>query len=163
MLKGPADAGFNLDDYALYNLVRAAAVYNDEMAVALKAYGLNTVKWRILMLLADKSPSSVGDLARRSVTKMPTLTRVLIRMEEEGLVRRATVADERRFVEVTMTAKAVKSLRTVQAIGQRVFERAFDGVGATDVVATTDVLKQVRANLERSPYETAAMQRARAS
>lgn len=152
---GPADDGFNLDDYVLYNLVRASSVYHDEMAAALKSFDLTTMEWRILMLLNDTSPSSVGDLARRSVTKMPTLTRMLIRMEEDGLVRRTALANDRRFVDVTMTPKAVKTLRQVQAIGQRVFERAFEDVSAAEIEAMTDVLKRIRSNLQRSPYERA--------
>ena len=153
---GPADAGFDLEDYLLYNLVRTAATYNDEMAKALKRYRLDTMKWRILMLLNDRSPSSVGELARRSVTKMPTLTRVLIRMEEEGLIVRQADAGDKRYVQVTMTPMAVKTLKAVQAIGQKVFERAIEGVNAEDIAAMTEMLVRIRANLGRSPYETAA-------
>lgn len=160
--KGPAQAGFILDDYVMYNLVRTSTVYNDEMAAALKSYGLTTMEWRILMLLNDRSPSSVGDLARRSVTKMPTLTRMLTRMEEDGLIKRTALADDRRFVDVTMTPKAVKVLRRVQEIGQRVFERAFEGVSAVEIAMITDILKRVRSNLQRSPYEQAP-EKARAS
>lgn len=150
---GPADPDFVLDDYVLYNLVRATAVYNDEMAAALKSFGLTTTTWRILMLLYDRSPSSVGDLARRSVTKMPTLTRMLIRMEEDGLVKRTALEDDRRIIQVTMTPKAVKTLNIVRSIGQRVFDRAFDGIAGGEISSVTAVLKQVRENLQRSPYE----------
>ncbi|MEO1242672.1 MAG: MarR family transcriptional regulator [Pseudomonadota bacterium] len=161
---GPGDAGFVLDDYVMYNLVRATAVYSEKMSEALKSYGLNTMKWRILMLLDDKSPSSVSDLARRSVTKMPTLTRMLIRMEEEGLVKRTALADDRRVVEVTMTPNAVKTLRIVQKIGHRIFERAFEGVSGANIGATTSVLQRIRENLERSPFEaTTSSVKARAS
>lgn len=150
---GPADKAFVLDDYVLYNLNRASQTYNEEMSAALKSHGLNTVKWRILMLLADNSPSSVGELARRSVTKMPTLTRVLTRMENEGLVVRSAFEDDRRVVEVTMTPKAVSALRAVKAIGQNVFERAFEGTSASEIAVVTEVLKRMRENLQRSPYE----------
>jgi DNA-binding MarR family transcriptional regulator len=162
---GPAEAGFVLEDYVLYNLVRTAATYNEEMAKALKRYRLDTIKWRVLMLLNDKSPSSVGELARRSVTKTPTLTRVLIRMENEGLIVRRAQAGDKRFVQVTMTPKAVKTLKEVQAIGQRVFERALEGVDGVEAAALTAVLKRMRANLSRSPYEASAFPRlsARAS
>jgi DNA-binding MarR family transcriptional regulator len=152
---GPAEQGFVLEDYILYNLVRTAATYNEEMAKALKSFRLDTMKWRILMLLKDKSPSSVGELARRSVTKMPTLTRMLIRMEEDGLVIRQALEGDRRVVQVTMTPKAVTTLRAVQAIGQRVFERALEGVDASEAASVTDVLRRVRSNLDRSPYERA--------
>ncbi len=151
---GPADKNFVLDDYVLYNLNRTAATYNEKMSAALKSHGLNTMKWRILMLLTDSSPSSVSELARRSVTKMPTLTRILTRMEEDGLVVRSSPQDDRRFVEITMTPRAAKTLREVKAIGQRVFERAFEGTSPRDLGVVTKVLKRVRANLERSPYET---------
>ncbi len=150
---GPADRAFVLDDYLLYNVVRASAVYHDEMAEALRSYGLTTVQWRILMLLHDRSPSSVGELARRSVTKMPTLTRMLIRMEEEGLVKRKVLAGDRRIVEVMMTKRAENTLRTVQDIGQRVFERAVEGFEAKDIFVLTDALKRIRQNLQRSAYD----------
>lgn len=153
---GPAEAGFELEDYILYNLVRTAATYTEEMAKELKRYRLDTMKWRILMLLNDKSPSSVGELARRSVTKMPTLTRVLIRMEDEGLIVRQAQKGDKRVVQVTMTPKAAAVLRTVQAIGQKLFERAFEGVSDSETTALTAILKRVRANLGRSPYEPSA-------
>ena len=153
---GPAESGFDLESYVLYNLVRTAATYNDEMAKALKRYRLDTMKWRILMLLNDRSPSSVGELARRSVTKMPTLTRVLIRMEDEGLIVPQADAGDKRFVQVTMTPMAVKTLKAVQAIGQKVFERAIEGVGADEIAAMTDILIRIRTNLSRSPYDAAA-------
>ncbi len=150
---GPADEGFVLDDYVLYNLNRASAIYTDEMSKALRSYGLNTINWRILMLLADKSPSSVSELARRSVTKMPTLTRMLIRMDEEGLVVRTSPDADRRLVEVTLTPKAVTTLREVKKIGQRVFENAISGSSASEIAVVTKFMKRIRANLQSYPYE----------
>lgn len=150
---GPGKKGFALDDYALYNLNRTAATYNDVMAKALKAYDLDTVQWRILMLLDDHSPCSVGELARRAVTKMPTVTRMLTRMEEQGLVVRRAGRGDRRFTQIRMTQMARKTLATVQAIGNGVYERAFEGVGARDIERLTQTLKRMRENLNRSPYD----------
>lgn len=152
---GPAEAGFVLEDYVLYNLVRTSATYNEEMAKALKRYRLDTMKWRVLMLLNDKGPSSVGELAHRSVTKMPTLTRVLIRMEEEGLIIRQSLEGDKRVVQVTMTLKAAATLKAVQSIGQKIFERAFEGVSSEETAMMTEVLRRIRANLSRSPYDSA--------
>ncbi len=149
-------AGFVLDDYVLYNLVRTTATYNEEMSKALKTYRLGTIEWRILMLLNDRSPSSVGELARRSVTKMPTVTRALIRMEAAGLIVRQLLAGDKRVVQVTMTPKAAATLRKVQSIGQKIFERAFEGVTAGETASVTEILRRVRKNLGRSPYEPAA-------
>ncbi len=153
---GPAEEAFALEEYVLYHLVRTSATYTEEMAKSLKRYRLDTMKWRVLMLLNDKSPSSVGELARRSVTKMPTLTRVLNRMEAEGLIIRQAQELDKRVVQVTMTPKAAAVLRAVQSIGQKIFERAFEDVSEDEIAALTDVLRRVRANLGRSPYEPPA-------
>ena len=153
---GPGDKGFVLDDYALYNLNRTAATYNEEMARALKAYDLDVMQWRILMLLDDKNPSSVGELARRSVSKMPTVTRMLTRMEDQGLVKRRALNDDRRIIEIHITPKARKALKMVQSIGKGVYERAFEGVNISDINRATATLKKIRENLNRSPYDKRA-------
>lgn len=154
---GPARDGFVLDEYPLYHLIRAAATYSAAMSDALKEYGLDITKWRILMLLDDAGPSTVGDLSRRAVIKMPTITRVLIRMEKDGLVERAATEADRRVIEVAMTDKAIETLAVVKEIGQSVFERAFDGVSPREAKELTGYLKKVRANLDRSPYVNAAL------
>ena len=153
---GPGDKNFVLDDYALYNLNRAAATYNEEMAKALKAYDLDVMEWRILMLLDDKNPSSVGELARRSVSKMPTVTRMLTRMETHGLVIRRALNGDRRIVQISITPKARKALKMAQSIGKSLYERAFEGMDAGDINRMTKALKMIRENLNRSPYEKRA-------
>ena len=153
---GPAHPSFQLEDYILYNLNRVSAVYTDEMSAALKSHGLSSLEWRLLMLLDDKSPCSVGDLARRAVSKMPTVTRVLMRMQEDGLVQRSAQEGDRRFVQITMTPKANEKLKAVKALGQNVFERALGDVSQSDADIVVNVLKQIRENLQRSPYEDVA-------
>ncbi|MCB2113295.1 MAG: MarR family transcriptional regulator [Parvularculaceae bacterium] len=150
---GPSDAGFDLEEYLPYNLIRTAAAYSEEMAKELKRFRLDTMKWRVLMQLHDKSPSSVGEIARRTVTKLPTLTRVLNRLEQEGMIVRQAREGDKRVIQVTMTPKASRALKQVQEIGQRVFERVIEGVDEREIALTISVMKQIRANLARSPYE----------
>lgn len=149
-IAGPSSPGFVLDDYVLYNLVRTAATYNEAMEKALKRRGLDMLTWRVLMLLDDASPSPVGLIARRSVTKTPTLTRALDRMEAMGLIARVSVPGDRRFVGVTMTRKAARTLGEVKAIGEEVFRQALAGVSARDARRLTQLLRKVRGNLAES-------------
>lgn len=150
---GPLDPDFDLDDYVIYNLARAVATYNEVMATALKKYRLDTTKWRILMLLDKKSPQSVSELGQGAVTRMPTLTKMLHRMEKEGLIKRRTLSEDRRVVQVSMTENAAENLAMVRKIGHRVFEMAFDGISDADAKKMTRLLKKMRHNLERSPFE----------
>ena len=84
-LVGPDHPDFILDDYPLYNLNRTSATYIEQMSLRLKAFNMDQPSWRVLMLLGDKNPSSVGVLSRRSVTKISTITRILMRMKKKTL------------------------------------------------------------------------------
>lgn len=111
------------------------------------------------MLLEDKGPSSVSDLARRSVTKLPTLTRMLTRMERDDLVRRHALAEDRRVITIHMTENARNTLNTVRRIGQSVYEKAARGLSEEHIVTLVDALHIIRDNLDRSPYDAVEIKR----
>ena len=152
ILAKPGDEDFNLDEYPLYNLNRTSATYVEEMSKAMRELGFDQTVWRILMLLDDKNPSTVGELSRKSVTKMSTVTRMLTRMESEGLVKRDCQPDDRRIILVRMTAKGRRALTHMKATGGRVYERAVSGLSLKEIEALTKTLKKIRHNLNRSPY-----------
>lgn len=152
VLAPPDSADFVLDDYPLYNLNRTAATYVEEMTKVLKSVGMDQPQWRILMLLEDKSPSTVSELSRRAVSKMSTITRILIRMEDEGLVRRTPSPSDSRVTEVFITDKGQTIVEDLRAVAGRVYKKAFEGLEDHEVTRFVEILKIVRENLTRSPY-----------
>jgi DNA-binding MarR family transcriptional regulator len=56
--------------------------------VIVQAAGFEVSDWRVLSTLSDGKPISIGRLAQISVTKQPTVTRLLDRMEAQGYVKR---------------------------------------------------------------------------
>ncbi len=148
----PGQKDFVLDEYPLYNLNRTSATYIAEMSKALKQIGMNQTQWRVLGILGDKNPSTVTDIARRSVIKMPTLTRMLDRMERDGLIKRKLWAKDKRIVQVRITPKGRKYLGKAVHVGASVYEQAFDGISEAQTRQFMKTLKQMRENLNRSPY-----------
>ncbi len=152
MINLPGQKDFVLDDYPLYNLNRTSATYIDEMSKALKEVGMNQNQWRILGILGDKNPSTVTGIARRGVLKMSTLTRILDRMEKEGLIARSLWKDDKRVVNVKITAKGRRALGSAVHVGANVYERAFEGISSTEAKKFMKTLISIRENLNRSPY-----------
>lgn len=146
-LHGPDHPDFNLDDYPLYNLNRTSATYIDRMSSRLKDYNMDQPSWRVLMLLGDKNPSSVGELSRRSVTKISTITRILIRMEKEQLVKRVPFAGDNRVIEVFITDKGKTVLKELRKLAAEVYSEAFDGISDKDIITFTNILMRLRQNL----------------
>ena len=146
-LHGPDHPNFQLDDYPLYNLNRTSATYIEAMTDSLKHYNMDQPSWRVLMLLGDKNPSTVGDLSRRSVTKFSTITRILIRMENDGLIERKPFPDDNRVIEVFITNKGKDILQELKILASKIYQKAFDGISDQDAINFTNILIRMRENL----------------
>ncbi len=149
-LNGPDHPDFILDDYPLYNLNRTSATYIERMSEALKEVNMDQPSWRVLMLLADKNPSTVGELSRRSVTKISTITRILMRMEKEGLVIRKPYSKDNRVIEVYILEGGQKTLSKIKQLANEVYKEAFVGISDNDMIMFTNMLMEIRENLGKN-------------
>ena len=149
-LHGPDHPDFILDDYPLYNLNRTSATYTEQMSVKLKRLDMDQPSWRVLMLLGDKNPSSVGELSRRSVTKISTITRILIRMERDDLVKRVPFPGDNRVIEVFITDKGRERLVDLRSLAAEIYKEAFDGITDEDIKSFTRMLMKIRKNLSKN-------------
>lgn len=148
----PGDSDFNLDDYPLYNLNRTSATYVDEMTSTLRHVNVELPSWRILMLLDDQNPSTVSDLSRRAVIKLSTVTRMVMRMEERGLVTRTPLAEDNRATSVGITKKGRALLEDMNGVAAKVYAQAFDGIVQDKIKDFVETLKAIRTNLSTPPY-----------
>lgn len=93
-----------VDGYLPYLLARASHLVSARHHARLAQRGVPVPVWRVLATFFDGEPVTVGELAARCLLKQPTLTRLIDRMERDGLVRRLPVAGDRRKVAVAITA-----------------------------------------------------------
>ncbi len=98
-----ADAAHFVDDYLPALLAQASQLISGEFHRVVRAKGFTVSEWRVLATLASSEPMSIGRLAEISVTKQPTVTRLLDRMEARGQVRRLPHDTDRRVTLVGIT------------------------------------------------------------
>src|SRR5258707_320547 len=92
-------------NYLAYLLARASFIVSGEFHARLKHWQLSVPEWRVLACLMDVEGLSVGELAAMALMKQPGLTKVLDRMERDGLLQRQGSSDDRRRVTLHLTAK----------------------------------------------------------
>jgi DNA-binding MarR family transcriptional regulator len=94
---------------------------------------------------ADGGRLRMVDLARAVLLSKSGLTRLVDRMETEGLVLRQVAADDRRSFEVSMTADGEARFRKAARVHLRGIDRHWiDVVGATDGRVLEKSLRAVR-------------------
>jgi len=101
-------------NYLSYLLARASFNVSGEFHARLKDWDLTVPEWRVLACLMDVEGLSVGELAAMALMKQPGLTKVLDRMERDGLVKRQSTSSDRRRVTLHLTAKGRARVKPVQ-------------------------------------------------
>jgi DNA-binding MarR family transcriptional regulator len=101
--KDAATAAHFVDDYLPALLAQASHLISGEFHRVVAAKGFTVSEWRVLATLAGGEPMSIGRVAEITVTKQPTVTRVLDRMEASGHVKRLAHGGDRRVTLVSIT------------------------------------------------------------
>jgi len=146
----PASPGFRIADYPFYLLNRIAGRYAIDMSDALKAIGMDLPTWRALMILHERSPRSVSEIAVQAVVRLSTMTRVVRRLERAGLVHLATRSSDARVTEVQITTRGEEALRRVREVAGRVYARAFADFSPREIELLNGLLVRVMSNLSLS-------------
>lgn len=92
-----------IDDYLSYLLARASHLVSRQFHAQLKPAGMPVPVWRVLSTLSDGDGLPVTDLAKVTLFKQPTLTKVIDRMARTGLVERRPSDRDRRKVLIYIT------------------------------------------------------------
>lgn len=144
---------FDLKTWPFYWVVQAHGSYLSALEAELKSENLDIPRWRVLMLLDEGRACSISYLAREARTKLSTMTRIVQRMEGEGvLVTRSAVKDAR-VTEALLTVKGGAAREVAWKKAHRVYARAFDNISEREVFQLVSTLEQLSSNLQNLVLE----------
>ena len=130
-----------IDDYLLYLLARASALVSGQFHARLKPHGIDVAEWRVLATLSDADAMTVGDLADIVLFQQPTVTKIIDRMEDRGLIARRREAGDRRKVHLSVTPIGRKIVRGVLADARDHEAEVLSAYSERESAALKDVLR----------------------
>ena len=136
------------DDYLPYLVARASHVILHDFHVLLKPARMRVPEWRVLASLSSGEGYTVGALARATLFKQPTLSKVLDRLERRGLVRRAAGGMDLRQSLVELTPRGRKRIQPVVSQARRHEKSVLKVHKASDIKAFRQILKKFIAAFE---------------
>ena len=84
-------------------LLRARETVMGPIREMLSQSDINEQKWRVLRVLDERGPCELTQVAKDACLLLPSLTRIIRAMEEEGLASRSTDEVDRRKTIATIT------------------------------------------------------------
>jgi MarR family transcriptional regulator for hemolysin len=133
------DLGFLLHDVA--RLMRKRFEQNA------RDLGLTRAQGQVLVHLADNEGIHQGALAEKLGVEPITLTRILDRLEEAGLIERLLYRQDRRVRLLRLTPAAHPLIDAIFAVGAMTRDEAMAGVADEDRDRLFDILARMKLNL----------------
>jgi DNA-binding MarR family transcriptional regulator len=115
----------------------------DRRAVGL---GVTRAQWKVLFRLDRQPGLRQIELADMLDIEPITLTRIVDRLGESGLVERRADPADRRAWRLHVTARAQPLIAKLKDIAAELTADAFAGIDPKDIEITTQVLERVREN-----------------
>ena len=143
----PASDGFQLCNSPFFLLSRMSNRYVLDMEAVLKTIQMDIPRWRTLMIVREREPSSVSEIADLACIRLTTMTRVVQRLVRQGLARVEQRVEDGRKTDVYLTAAGRRACADVRRIASRVYARAFADFSDEDVGQLCELLRRAQANL----------------
>jgi len=143
----PASDGFEFREYPFYWVMRLGNRYTHLMEAQLKKLGMNITSWRVGLILRENGEISMSDVAEHAVGRLPTITKTVYRMQEQGLVSVSQNKQDGRVTMVNITPAGIETINQLIANTARIIDRAFEGLSAQETTELNKRLKQVFDNL----------------
>lgn len=98
---------FDLDAFLPYQLALLASRVSRDFATTYKErFGINVAQWRVIAHLSQTQEAvSVREICARVELEKSKVSRAVSNLQSRGLVAKQTHPDDRRLVELTLTAK----------------------------------------------------------
>jgi homoprotocatechuate degradation regulator HpaR len=125
-------------------LLRARETVMGPIREMLAASGVNEQKWRVLRVLQEGGPMELTAVAAEACLLLPSLTRMIRPMEEDGLLRREVPKEDRRKVVVAVTEKGEALIRAHSAQSAAIFAQIEQRFGASRLDQLLDLLEELR-------------------
>ena len=109
----------------------------------------NGAQGRILYVLWEKDNLSITEVGKLTSLAKTTLTGMLDRMEEGGLVERIPDKKNRRQIFIRITEKAKAYREKYDAVSEEMNQLFYQGFREEEVKEFEAMLRRIKANLER--------------
>lgn len=96
---------FNLESYLPYLVHRVGTGFEEGFSDEFDEVGLNLPMWRVSVVLYQYGDQTIGALSTRTSINISTLSRLIGKMSDQGLVSRRRSSDDAREVTVQLRQK----------------------------------------------------------
>lgn len=136
------------EDWTL--LTQLTHAYRSMLEGLMDRVGLHRAQVNVLCQLFEQDGLTQSELADRLSVQGATITGMLQRMEEAGLVKRQRDSEDNRLVRVYLTDKGSEQEQVINEQAQRVDKAVFEGFNDEERIVLRHMMKVMLNNMENA-------------
>jgi len=139
---------FVIDDSIGYLIKRARSMLSQAVEREIAEQDATYEQWGVLLMILTSRGDAAAALARGMECDTGSMTRMLDRLEAKELIKRTRSEDDRRRVQLELTATGKKQAERIQKAIVKVLNRHLDGFSAGELELFKSFLRRMLANRE---------------
>lgn len=143
-----------MDDSLHYLIMANQMLVQRGLLERLKETGLTIGQPKVLDYLKEHDGSNQKEIARACFLEAGSLTSILNRMEEKGLVERRMLNGNRRSFHVFLTENGKKNQELVEELFAEIEKDALDGISSEEFETFMEVYRKIYGNLLQAERKT---------
>lgn len=125
------------------NLRRSIKAINEYSRTAEKETGLTGPQLWAIKLVAANAPIKVSELARRMYLHPATIVGILDRLESKGLVQRTRSTEDRRVVEIDLTAQGRVVVGQAPEVAQGMLIKGLESLSREKLSHVSESMREI--------------------
>ena len=143
-----------MDDSLHYLIMANQMLVQRGLLERLKETGLTIGQPKVLDYLKEHDGSNQKEIARACFLEAGSLTSILNRMEEKGLIERRMLNGNRRSFHVFLTENGKKNQELVEDMFAEIEKDALDGISSEEFETFMEVYRKIYGNLLQAERKT---------
>lgn len=142
---------FKLDKWVSYLTENSIKLISEAFGRMLECKGITRIQWIALYYLGLNQNTNQKELALKMNIKDSSVTRLLDRLERDGLVIREKNPNDRRVTNVVLTEKGKEMREKMLPEGEKFSNMLLDGIDADELQVFEKVLSTMVNNIIKWP------------
>lgn len=143
----PKGDTFEINRHPLYWVATLNSTYVQAMEKRLKPIGLDITRWRVAMILKAHGSLNISQISKLAVSRLPTTTKIIQRMEKENLIRSIPDENDGRVNVISLTSYGHEVLIESLERTQRFFSHLFENVTEDEIKTVNRILRKLVDNI----------------
>lgn len=113
-----------------------------------RGYKVTSEEWALLLITHSHGQLSPSELAHKTLRDVTTVSRLIDRLERKGLIARTRTRQDRRIVDISLTATGEETFARLMPITSELIADSLRDIPPSDIEQLVQTLQKISANLK---------------